>query len=235
MENPTLITSIRKIKGKKVKSLRNKGQMPLHVYGYGIESLSLEAPYKEVMSILTEAGRTTPVIIKIDGEKDIVTLIREVGQNPISGMVQHVDFMKVDENKPVEIEVPIILKGEAPGIKGGAGTVTQSIYSIIVSAKPFEVPKNLIVDVSPLIDLSSVIKISDIKLPEGVNFVGDPNIALTWIQPPRVIEEVTPEIGEEGGELEEEVEGAEGAEGAEEDAEEGKKDGEGQEKNLSTN
>lgn len=230
MENPTLITSIRKIKGKKVKTLRDKGQMPLHVYGYGIESLSLEAPYKEVMSILTEAGRTTPVIIKIDGEKDIVTLIREVGQNPISGMVQHVDFMKVDEDKPVEIEVPIILEGEAPGIKGGAGTVTQAIYSVIVSAKPFEVPRNLTVDVSPLIDLSSVIKISDIKLPEGVDFVGDTNIALTWIQPPRVIEEVTPEIEGEEGEL---GEGEEG-EGSEEGAEEGEKDGEGQEKDSST-
>ena len=229
MENPTLITSIRKIKGKKVKALRDKGQMPLHVYGYGIESLSLEAPYKEVMSILTEAGRTTPVIIKIDGEKDIVTLIREVGQNPISGMVQHVDFMKVDEDKPVEIEVPIILEGEAPGVKGGAGTVTQAIYSVIVSAKPFEVPRNLTVDVSPLIDLSSVIKISDIKLPEGVDFVGDTNIALTWIQPPRVIEEVTPEIEGEEGEL------GEGAE-EEEGAEEGEKDGEGQgqEKDSST-
>ena len=231
MENPTLITSIRKIKGKKVKTLRDKGQMPLHLYGYGIESLSLEAPYKEVMSILTEAGRTTPVIIKIDGEKDIVTLIREVSQNPISGMVQHVDFMKVDEDKPVEIEVPIILEGEAPGIKGGAGTVTQAIYSVIVSAKPFEVPRNLTVDVSPLIDLSSVIKISDIKLPEGVDFVGDTNIALTWIQPPRVIEEVTPEIEGEEGEL---GEGAEEGEGSEEGAEEGEKDGEGQEKDSST-
>ena len=208
METPTLITSLRSIKGKKVKRLRAKGRMPLHVYGFGIESLSLEAPYKEVMSILKEAGRTTPVVIKIDGEKDIVTLIREVGQNPISGTVEHVDFMKVDEDKPVEIEVPIILEGEAPGTKGGAGTVTQSIYSIIVSAKPFEVPRNLVVDVSPLIDLSTVIKISDINLPEGVDFVGDTNVALTWIQPPRVIEEVTPETegleGEEGVEGEEE-------------------------------
>ena len=64
------------------------------------------------------------------------------------------------------------------------------------------------VDVSPLIDLSTVIKISDINLPEGVDFVGDTNVALTWIQPPRVIEEVTPETegleGEEGVEGEEE-------------------------------
>ena len=104
METPTLITSLRSIKGKKVKRLRAKGRMPLHVYGFGIESLSLEAPYKEVMSILKEAGRTTPVVIKIDGEKDIVTLIREVGQNPISGTVEHVDFMKVDEDKPVVIK-----------------------------------------------------------------------------------------------------------------------------------
>ena len=72
METPTIITSLRSIKGKKVKRLRAKGRMPLHVYGFGIESLSLEAPYKEVMSILKEAGRTTPVVIKIDGEKDIV-------------------------------------------------------------------------------------------------------------------------------------------------------------------
>ena len=196
MGTTTLITALRSVKGKKLKSLRNQGQMPIHVYGYDIESLSLEAPYKEVMTILTEAGRTTPVIIKIEGKNDIVTLIREIRQNPISGLVQHVDFMKVDEKKPVEIEIPILLEGEAPGTKGGAGTVTQSLYSIIVSAKPFEVPKNLVVDVSPLIDLSSVIRISDIELPEGINFVGDTNVALTWIQPPRAIEEVIAETEE---------------------------------------
>ena len=212
MGTTTLITALRSVKGKKLKSLRNQGQMPIHVYGYDIESLSLEAPYKEVMTILTEAGRTTPVIIKIEGKNDIVTLIREIRQNPISGLVQHVDFMKVDEKKPVEIEIPILLEGEAPGTKGGAGTVTQSLYSIIVSAKPFEVPKNLVVDVSPLIDLSSVIRISDIELPEGINFVGDTNVALTWIQPPRAIEEVIAETEEVVLE-----EGEEGEEGEEED------------------
>ena len=89
--------------------------------------------------------------------------------------------------------------------------MTQAIYSLSVLSKPFTVPSQIEADISVLIDLESNIKRGDLVLPDGVELVGDPDISVAWIQPPRVQEETTV------------VEGAE--EGAEAGADEGADEG----------
>ena len=101
--------------------------------------------------------------------------------------------MRVDENKAIEVEVPVVLIGEAPGTRGGAGAVTQAIYSLSVLSKPFTVPSEIQADISVLVDLETNIKRGDLVLPDGVELVGDPDIPVAWIQPPRVQEEVAVE------------------------------------------
>ena len=59
------------------------------------------------------------------------TLVRNVDQHPATGELQHVDFMRVDENKAIEVEVPVVLIGEAPGTRGGAGTVTKQFIHFL--------------------------------------------------------------------------------------------------------
>ena len=211
MDPINLQTTTRNIFGKKLRSLRKDGTLPLHVYGPDIESISLQSETNKVIKVLQEAGRTTPVKIINDSGEEHITLVRNVDQHPATGEIQHVDFMRVDENVELEVEVPVVLIGEAPGIRGGAGTVTQSIYSLSVLSKPLSVPSEIQVDVSVLVDLESSIKRGELKLPDGVVLVGDPEISVAWIQPPRVQEEITP-IGEEG------EEGAEGEEGEGEDS-----------------
>jgi len=212
----TLHTRKRTQKGKKVRSLRKDGILPLHVYGLKIESLSLQSETLTVLKVLQSAGKTNPVKIVIEDGDEHVTLVRNVDQHPATGELQHVDFLKVDENKAIEVEVPVVLVGEAPGVRGGAGTVTQAIYSLSVLSKPFNVPNQIEADVSVLVDLEISIKRGELQLPDEVELVGDPEIPVAWIQPPRVqeeIEEETPE-GEEGETPEgEEGETPEGEEG----------------------
>lgn len=210
--NPIILnTEKREIYGKKLRTLRKKGILPIHVYGPGMESVALQSETTNVLKVLQEAGRTNPVKI-IDSKNEHTTLVRHVDQHPATGELQHVDFMRVDENKAIEVEVPVVLIGEAPGIRGGAGTVTQAIYSLSVLSKPFTVPSQIEADISVLTNLEINIKRGDLILPDGVELVGDPEIPVAWIQPPRVQEEVTPEeesliqgeeSGEESGETEE--------------------------------
>ena len=199
--NPIILnTEKREIYGKKLRSLRKKGILPIHVYGPGMESIALQSETNNVLKVLQEAGRTNPVKI-IDSDMEHTTLVRNVDQHPATGELQHVDFMRVDENKAIEVEVPVVLIGEAPGTRGGAGTVTQAIYSLSVLSKPFTVPSEIQADLSVLVDLETNIKRGDLVLPDGVELVGDPDIPVAWIQPPRVQEEVAVEEGaEEGGE-----------------------------------
>ena len=197
--NPIILnTEKREIYGKKLRSLRKKGILPIHVYGPGMESIALQSETNNVLKVLSEAGRTNPVKI-IDSDKEHTTLVRNVDQHPATGELQHVDFMRVDENKAIEVEVPVVLIGEAPGTRGGAGTVTQAIYSLSVLSKPFTVPSEIQADLSVLVDLETNIKRGDLVLPDGVELVGDPDIPVAWIQPPRVQEEVAVEEGAEEG------------------------------------
>ena len=157
-----------------------------------MESIALQSDTNNVLKVIQEAGRTNPVKI-IDSDKEHTTLVRNVDQHPATGELQHVDFMRVDENKAIEVEVPVVLIGEAPGTRGGAGAVTQAIYSLSVLSKPFTVPSEIQADISVLVDLETNIKRGDLVLPDGVELVGDPDIPVAWIQPPRVQEEVAVE------------------------------------------
>ena len=197
--NPIILnTEKREIYGKKLRSLRKKGILPIHVYGPGMESIALQSETNNVLKVLQAAGRTNPVKI-IDSDMEHTTLVRNVDQHPATGELQHVDFMRVDENKAIEVEVPVVLIGEAPGTRGGAGTVTQAIYSLSVLSKPFTVPSEIQADLSVLVDLETNIKRGDLVLPDGVELVGDPDIPVAWIQPPRVQEEGAVEEGAEQG------------------------------------
>ena len=118
--NPIILnTEKRETYGKKLRSLRKKGILPIHVYGPGMESIALQSDTISVLKVLQEAGRTNPVKI-VDSEKEHTTLVRNVDQHPATGELQHVDFMRVDENKAIEVEVPVVLIGEAPGTRGGS-------------------------------------------------------------------------------------------------------------------
>ena len=188
---------------KKNRALRREGIIPIHVYGLGQPSLSLQAEIKPLTNTLITAGRTTPVTIKTD-ESSTVVLIRDVDRHAVSGNIQHVDFLRVDAEKPVDAPVPLVLFNQesAPGTAGGDGVVTQGIYEVTVRAKPFDVPAEIQVDCIVLESIELSITTKDLKLPPGVELVSSDTERVAWIQPPRV--EVEPVQSEE---LDESLEG----------------------------
>ena len=181
--------------GKKNRALRRNGITPVHVYGLKSDSLSLQANEKDLISVLRNAGRTTPVSIKMKDGEETITIVREVDKHAVSGDIQHVDFLRVDINEEVESPVPVILinQDKAPGTAGGAGVVTQGTFEITVKAKPFDMPNELEADCSVLNDLEASILSSDIKLGEGVSLSSSSDDRIAWIQPPRVVVETTDE------------------------------------------
>jgi large subunit ribosomal protein L25 len=222
MESITLKAEVRTAFGKKNRALRRLGITPIHMYGLNEDSESLQAPDAELRAVLRAAGRTTPVTLQVAGGKDTVTIIREIARHAVSGDVQHVDFQRVDVQQEVETPVPLSLIGqeEAPGTAGGAGVVTQGAFEILVRAKPFDVPNEIIVDCSGLMEIDSAITAGEVKLPAGVTLAGPEEDRIAWVQPPRVTaeEDLVAAVDEEG---EEGIEGEEGAEGDSEDAADG--------------
>ena len=213
MDAITLKVEARTAFGKKNRALRRSGITPVHMYGLNEDSESLQANAKELLVTLRAAGRTTPVTLKVADGGDTVTIIREIARHAVSGDIQHVDFQRVDVQQEVETPVPITLIGqeEAPGTAGGAGVVTQGAFEILVRAKPFDVPNEIIVDCSGLMEIDSAILAGEVNLPAGVTLAGNEEDRIAWVQPPRVTaEEDLMPAGDE-----EDIEGEEGAEDSE--------------------
>jgi len=205
----TLSVDARTALGKKNRALRRQGITPVHMYGLNKDSESLQANGRELLSILRLAGRTTPVTLKVSGGKETVTIVREIARHAVSGDVQHVDFQRVDIQQEVETPVPVSLTGQedAPGTAGGAGVVTQGAFEILVRAKPFDVPNDIVVDCSGLVEIDSAIMAGEIKLPAGVTLAGPADDRIAWIQPPRVSADDAAAAAAEGEDSEDAADG----------------------------
>jgi large subunit ribosomal protein L25 len=103
------------------------------------------------------------------GGKTIQVLIHAVHRDKLRGDPIHVEFLKVDPNRQVTVNVPLVFVGVSPGEKEGKGKVTHEETSIHLKCSPADIPSEIIVDVSGIIDKHDVIHASDLKLPDGVN------------------------------------------------------------------
>jgi len=222
-----LKTETRKTFGKRNKSLRKNGIIPINMYGLG-DSISLQVNEDILYKTLKEVGYTTPLKISIGGKEETYTLVRNISIHPVTDKVIHVDFLRVDLDKPIEAQVPILLinQEDAPGTRGGAGVVTQGVYEVTVLAKPLEIPSELTADCSVLEDLEMYLYSKDLDLPVGAELISDEDAQIAWIQPPRV--QVTEE------EMAATTEGQEEGEEGDEETQDGDASEENTEENTST-
>lgn len=189
--------------------LRSEGKVPGVVYGLGGDPLPLTVEWRELRAALvTEQGLNAVIHLEVEGERT-PTLVKEMQRHPVRRNVLHVDFIRVDLNKPVDVEVPIHLEGEAEAVQREGGVIDQTLTSLLVHCKPSDIPAQLAVDISDL-EIGSAKHVSDIVLPAGVSTAVEleETVVTASFQ---VVEIPEPEEGEE----------AEGEEGAEGEAAEG--------------
>ena len=199
----------RTTEGKKVKTLRNQGITPIHLYGSEFDSASMQVKMSELINILDLAGFSSPITLN-DGKNDIIAFAREVQRHPLTEQILHVDFQVVGKDDQVEVEVPINLTGESPAVKNLGGVLIKLMETIRVSSKVDSVPKSLELDISVIESLEQSILVGDIEIAEGVQIVSDETFAVARVIPPRI------EVEEE--ELEADLaEGEESEEGDESD------------------
>ena len=209
--NKSLQIAKRTIEGKKVKTLRTQGITPIHLYGSGFESLSMQADFKDLINVLNENGFSIPITLN-DGENDILVFARNVQRHPLTEEILHVDFQVVSKDDEVEIEVPINLSGESPAVKNFGGILIKLLETIKISSKVDKVPKSIELDISVLESLEQSLLVSEINVPEGVEIITDETFAIARVIPPRI------EVEEE--ELDADADVSEDGEGSEEGSEE---------------
>ena len=188
----------RTTEGKKVKTLRNQGITPIHLYGSEFDSASMQVKMSELINILDLAGFSSPITLN-DGKNDIIAFAREVQRHPLTEQILHVDFQVVGKDDQVEVEVPINLTGESPAVKNLGGVLIKLMETIRVSSKVDSVPKSLELDISVIESLEQSILVGEIEIAEGVQIVSDETFAVARVIPPRIEieeEEVEAELAE---------------------------------------
>jgi large subunit ribosomal protein L25 len=213
MEEQTLSLSQRTVTGKKVKQLRRQGILPVHMYGRGIDSMSLQGVAGDLRRLLPQIGTNIPVSVRVEGnEGENVCFVRDVQRHPVTEDLLHIDFIRVDVTQTISAEVPIALIGSAPATQQG-GTLLQPLTSLLVEALPMNIPATVEADVSGLDDFEKSIVVRDIPIADNVTVLTDRDEFVARVIPPRV-ETETFDVSDE--ELDEEATEEEEAEEVEE-------------------
>ena len=212
MEGLTLATDNREITGKKVAILRRDGITPIHLYGNGIESQSLQCDTATVSKVVLEAGTNIPVTVTVPGNsEENVCFVREVQYHPVTDRLIHVDFMKVDVTRTVRAEVPIIISGLSPAVRNMGGTLLQPLQSVTVEALPMNIPPMFSLNSDLLIDFDTNFYVSDLEAPDNISIINDEEELVAGVVAPRIEREVNLDGDEESDEdAESEDEGSEG-------------------------
>jgi large subunit ribosomal protein L25 len=189
--------------------LRAEGKIPAVVYGLDTEPKPIAVEWSALRAALvTDAGMNALIDLDVDGEKSL-TMVYDMQRHPVRRDVTHVDFILIDVNKTIDVDVPIVLE-DTEGDHLAGLVVDQQLFTLPISAKPGSIPNELVVSAANL-TLDEPIRVGDIDLPSGVELNIDPEEAIVTASVPQV---ELPEPGE-GEEEAAEGETAEGGDDAE--------------------
>jgi large subunit ribosomal protein L25 len=164
-----LNVQIRATRGKRnARRLRATGATPAVLYGHGRETISLTVPTDELDALVRHGGR----VVTLAGAVSERALVRELQWDTWGTHVLHVDLARVFEHEKVEVEVPLELRGEAPGVKEG-GVVEHLVHQVRLQCEATLIPDKLHVNINHL-NLDESIAMGDLELPERAALLEDP-------------------------------------------------------------
>lgn len=174
----TLEAQPRTLTGKKVKQLRADELVPAIIYGPKQEGArAIQIPTKELQNSLKVAGGTNLIEINVGKEK-INVLVRDVQRSILKGELLHVDFYAVDMNVAINAEVPVLHVGESELLESGQAMLITEITSVEVECLPDRIPSHLELDLSVLTEIGQALTVADLKAPEEVTILTDPDDVL---------------------------------------------------------
>jgi large subunit ribosomal protein L25 len=170
MNEISLALDERTAEGKQVKKLRAEGFVPSVVYGGTTAPISTQSPFVETAKVVHAAGKHSPVHLTLGGKKKLA-IIKNVDIDPVKHLVRHVAFHTIKQNEKIVTEVPIHLIGTGESAAEKAGLVVlQAIEHVEIRALPANLPEALEISIIDLASTEDKLTLSDIKLPEGVEF-----------------------------------------------------------------
>lgn len=133
---------------REMQRLRKTGMIPAVYYGKGIEPVSVAVSADDVRKVLVPGKRYALLDLEIDGKAGNPVVIYDYQKDAISQKITHIDFLKIEENSPVKVVVPVTLSGIPVGVKAEGGMLSQITRKLKLSVLPTKIPSVLTIDVS---------------------------------------------------------------------------------------
>ncbi len=221
MATVSLSANSRDVTGKgAARTLRTQGQVPAVIYGHGRDPQPLSLNARDLDKMLSHIQAESTVIEVTVGGQTAKTLIREIQRHPIRRQILHVDFQALVAGEKVTVSVPIVLTGIPEGVRLEGGVLDQTLREIEIEVDPSNIPDHIEYDVTNMV-IGDSVHISDLKVPEGVEVLDDPETSVAVLAAPRAVIEETVAVAEP-------VEGEAGAVAEPEVIGRGKEDEEGE-------
>jgi large subunit ribosomal protein L25 len=193
------------ISKKTCKNLRAQGKIPAIVYGITSESIPISVDLGDIKNIMKSEKKENSILRILQSNKSkFDAMIKEIQYDYLSDHIIHIDFIRIDVTKPVEVEVPVVLFGEAIGVKTEDGLLEFINREVHVRCLPTRIPKEIRVDVSSL-HIGQSIKVETLAKTDDYQLISPANTVICAVAA-KAKEEVV-----EVAEVAEVVEGAEGA------------------------
>lgn len=180
------------------RQLRAQGRVPGILYGHKEQPLSFSLDPNEFNKRLRASGRGRNTLFKVKGlEREATVLVKEMQVHPVRREITHLDFLEVRAEDMIVAEVPVRLTGRAAGQVQG-GTVQLAMRTVKVRCKAFEIPKELVIDITPM-QLNETFRVGKLELPAGVETIESERLAIVTIRESRASRMASKEEGEEAG------------------------------------
>jgi large subunit ribosomal protein L25 len=161
---------------------RAGGRVPAIVYGQGMAPVSISVDRREFVTALhTDAGMNVLLDLEINGDTTLA-LTRELQRDPVRGTLLHADFVKIDRTQEVEVEVPVHLVGDSPGVKEG-GVLENPLFQLHVRSLPGNVPESIEADISGLA-IGDSLRVADLVGGRDFEILNDPDAVVASVAAP---------------------------------------------------
>jgi len=204
MPTAQLSASARTSSGKgAARTLRSAGQIPAVIYGHAREAQPLAIPTREFEKLLERVSAESTVIELDVGGTIARTLIREIQRHPFKKQILHIDFQELVAGEKVSVNVPIVLTGTPDGVRLNGGILSQVMSELTIRVDPVNIPRRIEADVTH-IAIGHSLHVSDLKVPDNVEVLDEPDTTIAIVSAPKVEAEATPgaEAAEPGAEPE---------------------------------
>lgn len=160
-------TTGRQVGTRSSRRLRREGHVPATLYGLGQDPVSISVEWVDLRKALTtDAGVNALLRIEVDGDQQL-SIVKDIQRHPVRRDVMHVDFIRIDPDVEIQVDVPVVLTGEAEKVTNESGMVDQTMFSLPIYSRPDHIPTELSADISEL-EIGGAIHVADLALPSGV-------------------------------------------------------------------